>query len=129
MILIDANVIVAFFRKSELDHERAREVIESLEEFAISDYVLGEVLTVLQLREGKPMAQTALDYLTQTKSILLARLSQEELEMSVDFFNKQNDGLSFVDGSLLILSRERDYSLLTFDKALIESAKKHFPRH
>lgn len=129
MILIDTNVIVAFFRESELDHNRAREVLAPLEEFAISDYVLGEVLTVLQLREGKAMAQTALEYLTQTKTILLARLSQEELEMSMDFFSKQDEGLSFVDGSLLILSRERDYSLLTFDKALIESAKKHFSRH
>lgn len=129
MILLDTNILVALFRSSELDHARAKELVEPLEEFAISDYVLGEILTVLQLREGKAIAEQALDYLTLTKTVLLVRLSQEELEMSYDFFKKQNEGLSFTDVSLLILSRERKYSLATLDKDLIKAAKKHFSKH
>ena len=129
MILLDTNIIVALFRSSELDHVRAKELIEPLEEFAISDYVLGEILTVLQLRESKAIAEQALDYLTSTKTVLLVRLSQDELEMSYDFFKKQGENLSFTDVSLLILSRERDYSLATLDKDLIKAAKKHFGRH
>lgn len=129
MILLDTNILVALFRSSELDHARAKELVEPLEEFAISDYVLGEILTVLQLREGKAIAEQALDYLTLTKTVLLVRLSQEELEMSCNFFKKQNEDLSFTDVSLLILSRERNYSLATLDKDLIKAAKKHFSKH
>ena len=70
------------------------------------------------------MALEAIDFLISTKGILHTRLTQEELEMTLDLFMKQEEDISFVDAIILILSKERKYNMATLDKGLIASAKK-----
>ena len=130
MNLIDSNLIIAYFRPKEDKHEAACKFIDSLESFAIHDYVLLEVSTVLQLREGHDTAKQAIDFLQNTDGLKFLRLSQEELEMTLDLFLKQQEKISFIDASLLILSRERELTLATLDQDLIKCGKKRFPsRH
>lgn len=128
MHLLDSNVIIAKFRENEEKHASAKQFIEKLEGFVITDYILSEVATVLQLRDGKEKALQTIDFLLSTKGILHTRLTQEELEMTLDLFMKQEGKISFVDASLLILARSRDLTLATFDQDLAKSAKKRFPK-
>ncbi|MFA6024067.1 MAG: PIN domain-containing protein [Candidatus Gracilibacteria bacterium] len=120
-------MIIAYFRPAEDHHESACKFIDPLESFAIHDYVLSEVATVLQLREGHAVAKQAIDFLQSTEGLKFLRLSQEELEMTLDLFLKQNEKISFIDASLLILSRERDLTLVTLDQDLVKCGKKRFP--
>lgn len=124
MYLVDSNLIIAKFRQNEDKHESSSQFIAQLDEFVITDYILAEVATVLQLRSGKEAALEAIDFLTATKGIVHTRLTQEELEMTLDLFMKQEENISFVDASILILTKERKYNMATLDKGLIESAKK-----
>lgn len=126
MYLLDANVIIANFRKNETRHINAKKFIAKLSGFVVTDYILAEVATVLQVREGKVKAIKAIDFLTSTASILHTRLTQEELEMTLDLFLKQEEGLSFVDASLLILGKERGYTIVTLDQGLTKAAHKRF---
>ncbi len=128
MYLVDSSLIIAKFRENEEKHESANQFIAQLGEFVITDYILGEVATVLQIRSGKKAALEAIDFLISTKGVLHTRLTQEELEMTLDLFMKQEEDISFVDASILILSKERKYNMATLDKGLIESAKKRFPK-
>lgn len=124
MYLVDSNLIIAKFRRNEDKHESSKQFLAQLDEFVITDYILAEVATVLQLRSGKELALEAIDFLISTKGIVHTRLTQEELEMTLDLFMKQQENISFVDASILILSKERKYNMATLDKGLIESAKK-----
>ena len=126
--LLDSNLIIAYFRPSEDKYDTACQFIDPLESFAIHDYVLAEVATVLQLREGHEVAKRAIDFLQSTEGLRFLRLSQDELEMTLDLFLRQEDKISFVDASLLILGRERDLVLATLDQDLVKCGKKRFPR-
>lgn len=127
MILVDSNLIIAYFRPNEGTHKAACRFIDALESFAIHDYVLLEVSTVLQLREGHDTAKQAIDFLQNTNGLKFLRLSQEELEMTLDLFLKQKERISFIDASLLILSSERELTLASLDQDLIKCGKKRFP--
>lgn len=128
MYLVDSNLIIAYFRPTEDKHHSACKFIDALESFAINDYILLEVCTVLQLREGHDAAAQAVDFLQKTKGLSFLRLNEEELEMTLDLFLKQKEKISFIDASLLILSKERDLTLATLDQDLAKSAKKRFPK-
>ncbi len=124
MYLLDSNIIISFFRSSEETHGLVKEFMNTLDAFAVHDYVLLEIATVLQLKEGKKIANKAVGLLTMTKNVLLLRLTDEELEETVHFFAKQSKKLSFADASLIVLAHNRGFKLATMDKNLIKAAKK-----
>ena len=129
MFLLDSSIVIAYFRASEPKHAQVKDWVNSMDGFTVSEHVLSEVATVLQIKETKEIANQALEFLSFNHAVLCLRLTQEELEMTIDLFLKQNEGISFIDASLLILAKERDLSLATLDKALAKSAKIRFPKH
>lgn len=122
MYLVDSNLIIAFFRSSEDNHEKARFFISALEQFVVTDYILLEVATVLSLKEGVKVARKAIELLKYTKEIFLFRLTDEELEKTTQFFMRQKHKISFVDASLIVLAENRGLELATFDKTLSKAA-------
>jgi len=118
MTLADSNVFIAYFRLNEAIHKKARKLISSLDEIIINDYVLSEIYTVLMLRESYDIAHQALMWITRNPKIRIERLTNKEIKSIVSFIEKNTTKLSFVDISLLVMSKNRNYQLLSFDRDL-----------
>lgn len=118
MHLLDSSILIAFFRENELQHAHCRQLLASFQNFAVSEYVLLEVATVLKLKEGMAVSKKAVDLLYRNSDVTLVKLNDGELEATVEFFSKEPSRISFVDASLLILSKRRKLQLLTLDKQL-----------
>lgn len=125
MHLLDSSVIIAFFRKRELDHKKARDILSSLDGFAVSDYVISEVATVLRIKEGVQIAGNAIGLLKWNTNVEVARLSEEEFEETIHSFLNEKKTISFTDASLIILAKKRGLKLVTFDEDLRKIASRN----
>jgi len=118
MLLLDSNIFIAYFRQEEEKHAEAQQIIHQAPQIIINDYVLSEIYTVLMLRESYEIAKKVLSWIASNPKIVIQRLTNEEIQSTVAFIQKQKTLLSFVDITLIIMSRERNYELATFDVAL-----------
>ncbi len=122
-VLVDSCVLIAYFRTEEADHQIALDFINGLGKFFVNDYVISEVMTVLQLKENRETMKTAVEVLSKNKQVQILRLTWEEFAQTVEFMQKSSTEISFVDCSLLILARSRELLVGTFDKGLIATGK------
>lgn len=122
LFLVDSSVLIASFRESEHDHKKAVQFLKTLEKFIITDYVLLEVATVLQIRESLSIATKAITLLTQNAHVTVSRLTDEELVETTAFFLTQKQKISFVDASLIVVAKNRQLTLATLDKNLAKAA-------
>lgn len=121
--LIDSCVLIAFFRKSEKNHAKARAFIKNLKKFYITDYVLLEVATVLQIKEGFSVAHQAITLITNNESVHVLRMTDRELVETTAFFLTQKQQISFTDASLAIIAKKNHFLLATLDKKLTKAAQ------
>ena len=117
-VILDANVWIAFLRKNDTTHERARKVFGQIKGIVIlPEYVLLEVVTVLSQKVGKEYSNRFLQMVTGNKEIIIVPSSSFFLSSLVEFYLASvHSKLSFVDHALLYLSKE--ILVITFDKAL-----------
>ena len=124
MYLIDSSVWVALFLEFDSNHQKAEEIISKLEGKIYLPYnVIAEVTSVLTYKHSKKQADNFLDYIEDNEDIILF---ENELKPEIEFFRKINKKLSFVDISLVFLSKKLDLDLITFDSQMISLAKKLF---
>jgi len=121
MKLLDASVIIAFFRDNEALHDKAVAIFQAPEDYVIMDHILGEVITVLKLREGFEMAKNALAILTNVEGIRIYETQPEIFWSAIDAYGKTKNKLSFIDTLILTLAKENRLELLTFDKDLAKA--------
>ena len=122
MYLIDSSVWVALFLEFDSNHKKAEEIISKLEGKIYLPYnVIVEVTSVLTYKHSKKQADNFLDYMEDNEDIILF---ENELKPEIEFFKKIDKKLSFVDISLVFLSKKLDLDLITFDSQMISLAKK-----
>jgi len=124
MIILDANVWIAFFDNDDSHHERAQQTLYSSSgRLVLPEYVLLEVISVLQRKRGKNFADVCLTELIFNQDLVLLMNDANFIQDFYQFFlNNNYEQLSFVDQFLLFLSQE--YSIVTFDKALAKKIKR-----
>lgn len=120
MLLIDSSIIISFFRKNEILHKEAINIIQNSNKILIIDYVLSEVLTVLKMREWFEIANLCLDFLENNNDIEILNIPKEYFDKSKEVFKKYNNKLSFVDILLTVVKNEKNINLATFDKDLVK---------
>lgn len=123
MKILDSSVIIALFRKSELLHKKAVELFMQDENYLIPDDVLAEVLTVLKIRENFETAQKCANFLLNVEDIEIRETESEIFQKALDFFLNNKNRLSFIDTLILVLSREKELEVATFDKDLAKLLK------
>jgi predicted nucleic acid-binding protein len=70
------------------------------------------------MREGYKAAFDCADLLMKNSDFTFTHLNKEEFNESLLFFTKNKNRLSFVDTTLLILSKSLGVPVATFDKDL-----------
>ena len=82
MILLDSNIWIAFFNFDDSQHKNAKKVMLRVsKEFAVSEYVIIEVCTVLTQKVNKQAANKFLDFIFRNTDIQI-------LYSGVDFFRQ-----------------------------------------
>lgn len=118
MLILDSNVFISYFKVEELHHKEACKIIDWPESILINDYILGEIYTVLLLRSSYNIAVKAIRFITENPKIEIRFMWSDDIIKIVDFINNKNTELSYVDISLLVLSRNTWNKIVSFDKNL-----------
>ncbi len=128
MFLIDSNIIISYFRAEEARHKDAMNFLDSLSEFAISEYVLSEIATIILFKSGMSVVKDVLDFFQNNREISILRLDEEEMGETLALFLKQKRKISYVDISLIVLAKSRGLQLATLDTELSKTAKELFSK-
>lgn len=116
MYLIDSSVWVALFLSFDANHAKAQNLITALSGGIYVSYgVISEVLTVLTYKHSKSQANSFIDYITDNADIIL--INDDFLE-EVRFFKNLDKKISFIDASLIYLSKKLNLTIVTLDKEL-----------
>lgn len=117
-MIADSSALIAYFRKQDVFHAIAVEMMESLDSLTVPDHILAETLTVLKIKEGAAIAIVCADFLTNSSTISLRPTHPSEFEATLGYFSKNRNNLSFIDTLLVILSKKENQPIMTFDKEL-----------
>ena len=121
-IIFDSNIWIGYFHDKDGLHTEATKIVESRKTVYVPEYVLLESVTVIKARASEKMAKFCLDVFLHTANVLIIP-SGDLFTKTISLFQTLNDKhLSFVDMSLLALSR--DYEVKTFDKKLAAAIRK-----
>lgn len=118
MMILDANVWIAFLYEDDALHKKAEKIFELDKEIiGIPEYVIIEVSSVLSQKAGKKIANDFLEMIMQSKDVEVMFADDQFFMNAASVFKKHQDRkLSFIDYSLLYLSEF--YEIVTFDKNL-----------
>lgn len=122
-IILDSNIWIGYFNEKDSLHKQSVKMVEDLSAVYVPEYVVLESVSILKMKSGSKLANICLDIFTDSKNIIVLP-SSSIFKKTVDLFQTLNDKhLSFVNMSLLALSR--DYEVKTFDKKLSSAIKKY----
>ena len=120
----DANVLIAAINESDTLFLRAKEIIiAAAKPILIPEYVAVECVTVIARNINKSTADLFLNRtFVGNDDFTLLPSSPQLFAVAAKEFLTAHKRLSFVDCALVVLSRE--YTVLTFDKALAKALVK-----
>lgn len=128
-IFIDSSAFIAYYHIKDEHHKEAVELFEQIfdehkfGEIYSSDYILGESVTVVQIRTKNKKLAIALGERLLYSEIKLLKITEEILEKTWELYKKV-DTLSFTDCSTLALMQEYGIeNIATFDKELKKAIK------
>ena len=122
MILIDSNVLIAYFNEADKNHILARQVLKRIENSSygdaiISDYIFNELITVTLLK--KKSKNTAIETGKEIikSKIRILKVNRKIFQRAWELFQKYSLKMSFTDfTNLAILSLLKIKDIATFDK-------------
>ena len=128
MILLDTSVIISFFNEEDVLHGKAVEKFAEFEKegrnLAVSSYILNEAATIMLRKGGLERAKKMLDFLVDYERLEVFHVDGEGFFEVVAAFKAQDDGLSFVDCSIVWMAKAHAFEVATFDKNLLERLEK-----
>ena len=120
--VVDSSVLVAGLHREDALHVHGKTALEESEKpILVPEYIAIETATTLIRVAGKPIADIFVRSLFDNKDILVLPSSLEQFAEAVETFLSSNGKLSFIDCSLLALSRSHE--VVTFDKVLAKAIK------
>lgn len=121
-VVLDSNIWIGYFNDRDSLHKESQKLIESMSLIHVTEYVVLESVSILKMKATPKLANFCLDAFLHTTNIHIIP-SDDLFTKTITLFQTLNDKhLSFVDLSLLALSR--DYEVKTFDKKLASAIKK-----
>ena len=124
MVVLDSNIWIAYLDQKDERHEKAEEMYDQLDDDIIfPEYIYLEVGSFLIRRKKEASFALFAEIAEQNVDIQLLPSSPEFFyEVRKKFRHLQSHRLSFVDVSLLVLSRS--YTVMTFDQTVYKLLKK-----
>lgn len=122
MTVLDSNIWIASFDNSDSTHKQSLELFKqlSIDDILLTEYIILEVTTILKQNKSSKIANKFIQRVTDLNISLLKSKDFYQKTLSL-FQSLEENKLSFVDTSLLYLSKE--YEIKTFDKNLQKALK------
>ena len=121
-VILDANIWIGYFNDRDSLHKQSQKIVEGMDMVYVPEYVVLESVSILKMKATAKMANFCLDVFMHTPTIVIIP-SSDLFTKTISLFQILNEKhLSFVDVSLLALSR--DYEVKTFDKKLAAAIRK-----
>ncbi len=119
-VILDTNVWFAYLHDADSQHKKALSLFEVLKDkVLIPEYVLIEILNLITVKIGKDNADSFISDLLSFDKVTILWSSSDFRDQLLSFFlSNKFEKLSFVDQSLLFLSKK--YKVVTFDKELLK---------
>ena len=123
MTILDSNIWIAFFVEYDSNHQKSKSIIKKLNgnNIFITEYIILEVSTVILNKVNREKASDFLEYILNHNQVDLLQDDKIFIQ-TAQKFKEQLGNLSFVDTSLLCLSKK--YQIISFDKKLNNQIKK-----
>ena len=123
-IILDSSVWIARLHTDDSQHDKALSIFKGIfNEIYVPEYVLLEVTTLLKQKGCLDLAKNFITEVTILNKSIFIPSYQYFTETQSAFLNtEKNNKLSFIDTSLLVLSKE--YTIITFDKQLQKEIQK-----
>jgi len=122
MVILDTSFLVAYFREADVHHAKALKLAEELrgEKMVITFLVFQELASILNRKVSTEFsASVTKRLLMPDSSIELFKLDESYFEEVLALYESLGPhSFSYVDVSLIHLSKELELSVLTFDKEL-----------
>ena len=118
MILVDTNILVAYWNNKDSCHERAIKVLKKIEQGVygtsfITDYIFDEAVTVTSIKSGRKTAAELGNALLQ--SFHVAKITEPIFHEAWKIF-RETQKLSFTDCTNAAAAEELDAAFIaTFD--------------
>lgn len=129
-IIIDANMWVAFFDKSDALHEAANKYMVDIPSknanVIVTDFLIQEIITVFLYKNKPSSVKKFLDFLKTERLVATVGIDTKLLDEVMRFIDihSYKPKLSLTDWAILYLSTEFNFSLLTFDKQLMNTYRR-----
>lgn len=124
MIVLDANVWIAYFHENDTQYKKAQKIFQELSgKILLPEYIIMEIATILGHHAGNDFVNRFFDHIENNNAITIVLTEQTFFLRSISEFRKINmKKFSFIDCSLLLLSES--YPVITFDNALHKEIQK-----
>ncbi|NCF75149.1 MAG: PIN domain-containing protein [Xanthomonadaceae bacterium] len=124
MIILDSNVWISYLDQNDNQHKKAQKIMDEIDcNIIVPEYVIIEVCTVLLRKTNKKIANGFIEIAFDNQNTEVLFCDEYFFNLFVNNFkNIQNKNLSFIDTTLLYLSK--NYQVITFDKNLEKAIKK-----
>ena len=107
---------MALFLDFDTQHKKAERILQKISSIIYVPYcVVAEVTTILTYKHSKELANNFIAYVRNNKDMSI--IANDTLD-EMDFYTALPYKLSFMDSSLIFLSRKLGATLVTFDKQL-----------
>jgi predicted nucleic acid-binding protein len=124
MIVIDTNVWVSFYNENDYNHPQAfkelKQVFNDYKTIILPEPIISETYTVLLYKCGREKANYFLRFALNNNQLKLLFVNADLFRSTCDIININNKKLSFIDLTLVIISRKFQCKLLSYDKDLLK---------
>ncbi len=125
-MIVDTSVFISFYHETDVNHKKAIEVLgNNQNRILISDYILNEVISVSLRKMGLERAKYILEIIIDQELVSVKHTSESEFYEILEIFKNQNDKLSFVDCSIILLAKIHGQNVVSFDKNLVDYIKQN----
>lgn len=122
MVILDTSFLVSYFRECDIHHREAVEIAQDQigEKMIISFLVFQELMNILNRKGTTELALTIAGLLlSKNNNFEIYKMDEGNFSSVMKLFSKlKPHTLSYIDISLIHLSRELELPVLTFDKEL-----------
>jgi len=129
-VVVDTNVWVALHHEDDALHNKARQLFAQFDErgvtAVVTDYIIQEVFSVTSRVSNQEDAMAFYDYIVGLKRVETIDVNSFLLRRVVQFIRVRGltKPLGLIDYSIIFFAEFVDCPIASFDKQLVQSAKK-----
>lgn len=123
-MIVDTSFLYAYYNSDDTHHNEA---MNKLKEFngtlIISDYILGEMLTLFLYKKSLAAAHLFIETVYDNEAFEVIHFSPLDFQSILETFKSQKRQLSFIDASVVYLAKTMNLDVLTFDQNILKEIK------